>query len=121
MNYVHVDDVIEALYICATDPGAVGETFNLSQTTTVENMVEALMAGIGLSVKPYRLPFLPVYIMAVLCGWVPGFPLTRTRVNALTGKCRYSSNNIERELGFRFGSSLDDRFMDFGVNACKGI
>ncbi len=118
VNYIHVDDVMEALCLCATDSRAVNKTFNLSQTTNVESMVAALMAGSRASAGFYRLPFLPVYVMAVLFGWIPGFPLTRARVAALTSKCSYASNKIEQELGFEFGDTLESRFRVFGNKVC---
>jgi nucleoside-diphosphate-sugar epimerase len=118
-NYVHVDDVVEALYLCATDSRAAGKIFNLSQTTSIESMVAALMAGGRLDGRVHRLPYLPVQTLAVLFGWLPGFPLTRARVAALTGRCRYTPNRIEQELGFVFRDTLDHHFRVFGENACN--
>jgi nucleoside-diphosphate-sugar epimerase len=114
VNYIHVDDVVEALVLCATDSKAIGKTYNLSQTTSLESMVDALMAGSDLKVNPYRFPLFPVHALAVLFGWIPGFPLTPSRIAALTNRCRYLSNRIELELAFEFGDSLEHRFQTFG-------
>ena len=80
----------------------------------IEEMVEALMAGDGLDVKPYRLPLFPVRALAVLFGWIPGFPLTQGRIAALTNRCCYPSDRIKQELAFEFGGSLEHRFQVFG-------
>lgn len=119
VNYIHVDDVIEALFLCATDSRATDKIFNLSQTTCLESMVDALMAGCGLNVELYRLPLFPVRALAVLFGWIPGFPLTQSRIAALTSRCCYLSDRIEQELAFEFGDSLEHRFQLFGSEVCR--
>jgi len=105
--------LVKALYFCAVDPRAIGETYNLSQTTQLEDMVGALKSGACITASILRLPRLPVYLVAVMFGWLPGFPLTKARVAALSGRCCYASDKIVEELEFRFASTLVDRFRQF--------
>jgi len=113
VNYVHVEDVIGALYLCATDSRALGSTYNLSQTTQLEHMVTSLrgehVSGRGI----IRLPLMPVKAATTLLGWLPGFPLTQPRVTALTNRCCYSADKILNELDFRFPYTLEERFQSF--------
>jgi len=59
------------------------------------------------------LPEWPIRKLAMVIGWLPGFPLTVSRVDALTGRCYYDSNKIREKLGFEFFSSLENRFVQF--------
>lgn len=44
-TYVHVDDVVEALLLCAFEERAKNQIFNISNDCTQESLVEA-MAGL---------------------------------------------------------------------------
>jgi len=112
-NYVHVDDVINALLKCGFHPNATGNVFNLSQTISVEQMSKALLEGLGLKATLPRIPELPLRLFVFLLGWIPGFPLTSSRIDAITSRCRYDSKKIEEELEYTFESSLEERFFDF--------
>ena len=70
--------------------------------------IAALLAGV-----PIRLPELLIRQLTRVFGCLPGFPLTVSRIDALTGYCRYSSKKINEELGFEFGSTLKERFQSF--------
>jgi len=41
---------------------------------------------------------------------IPGFPLISSRIDALTGKCVYNSNKIQRVLGFKYSMTLEQGF-----------
>jgi nucleoside-diphosphate-sugar epimerase len=113
VNYIHVDDVVEALILCGRENLALGQIYNLSQTTEIEHMIDALSYGLNIGNNPIRLPEMFVRMLVAAFGWIPGFPLTLSRVDALTGHCRYSSSKIMSNLGFEFGDSLEDRFRQF--------
>lgn len=113
VNYVHVDDVVEALLKCGGNSTALGNIFNLSQTVEIERMVDSFQSGLGIERTVLRLPEWPLRVATCLTGWLPGFPLTAQRIDALTGRCCYDSSKIKNELGFEFGSSLEERFQSF--------
>jgi len=112
-NYVHVDDVVNALIKCGFHFNATGNVFNLSQTISIEQMSKALLRGLGLKPTLHRLPELPFRFIAFKLGWIPGFPLTSSRIDAMTSRCRYDSTKIVEELEYTFESSLEERFFDF--------
>ena len=113
VNYVNVKDVVDALVMCGIDDSALGNTYILSQTTEVEQMVESFSSGLDIERKPFRLPEWPFRQLAKVFGWLPGFPLTVSRIDALTGCCRYDSNKIREDLGFEFDFTLEERFQSF--------
>lgn len=113
INYVHVADVVKALICCGSDEKALGEVFNLSQSETVEKMITAFATGIGSDKKIFRFPEIIVRALVSFFGKIPKFPLTSSRVDALTNSCFYDSIKIQEKLGFKYSTSLEERFILF--------
>ena len=113
VNYVHVEDVVGALLKCGCDDKALGNIYNLSQTTEIEQMVKCFLLGLGIERNPLRLHEGMVRAVAKVFGKFDRFPLTTSRIDALTGKCVYDSNKIMEELGFEFMTTLENRFIHF--------
>lgn len=107
-NYIHADDVAQALVLCATMPAAAGRSYNLSDPCSMEQVVAAIAAGLGRQAPTLRLPASPVRILAGIAGRIPGSPLTPTRVAALTQRGRYPTGRIEAELGYRHTISVEE-------------
>lgn len=106
-NYVHVDDVVGALVLCAEHKQAAGETFNLSSWGTIEEMVNSLAAGLNCQPPIVRIPLWLISLGASIFGRVPKFPLTLARVKALTSRSKYSIEKIEQKLGFKLQISIE--------------
>ncbi len=109
-NYVHVTDVANALICCAKSNLSIGQVYNLSQTISIEEMVKAIMLGLNIDRKFKRIPELPVRLLVKFCEKLPRFPLTISRIDALTGKNQYDSKKITAELNFEFSSELEEHF-----------
>jgi nucleoside-diphosphate-sugar epimerase len=106
-NYIHVDNVVEALLLCGKSPHASGRVYNLSDHRSMEQFVGVIAKGLGVDMPRMRLPEAPVRLIAKLAGVVPGIPLTGARIDALTGRTVYPSTRIERELGYRHEVSME--------------
>jgi nucleoside-diphosphate-sugar epimerase len=100
-NYVHVNDVVSALLLCAALPQAAGKTYNVSDWTSIEELVEAMARGMGVSAPTRRLSLGLMMLLARSLQWMPRWPLTVARVRALSGRARYSTQRIEEDLGWR--------------------
>ena len=117
-NYVSVEGVIEALLLCSTRAQARGRVYNLSDWCTLESFIGAICVALGKPMPRLRLPGLPVRAAAGVLQAVPGFPLTTSRVDALTNRSRYSIERIQSELGYRHPVSLPSALGDM-VKAWK--
>jgi len=106
-NYVHVEDVARALAFLATDPRRPSGIFNLSGWSTIEAFAGALARAEGRAEPKLRLPEGPVRLAARLGGWIPHFPLTPSRIDALTSRARYPAAKLE-QLGFALRYSADE-------------
>jgi len=119
-NYVHVENVVEALLLCGFRHEAEGLVFNLSDYRTIENFV-GLIAGAAKAPAPWlRLPEAPVRALAHLLTPLPLWPLKESRVDALTSFVRYSTARIESVLGYRHKVSMEDGIVELvhkaGIN-----
>lgn len=99
-NYIHVDNVVEGLIRCGLMPTAKDRIYNLSDYCDLELLVSYICRGLGKRPPQLRLPLQPARWLAKLASIVPAFPLTASRVNALTNRSRYSTLRIEKELGY---------------------
>ncbi len=100
-NYVHVNDVIDGILLCTKSPKAANKTYILSDWTTLENMINAISDSISVSRPSIRFPLKLTLVFAYLLQWIPKWPLTASRVKAMSVRCRYSTQAIERDLGWR--------------------
>jgi nucleoside-diphosphate-sugar epimerase len=99
-NYVHIDDVVNAVVKGALHPAAANQTYIVSDWTTLENMVLAMAQAVKANQPNLRVPlWLAKFAAHGLC-WLPKWPLTPRRVNALSNRSRYSTQKIENELGW---------------------
>lgn len=105
-NYVHVDDVVAALVLCGTHPRAPGQVFNLSNCCAFEDFIAAIATACDVPIPTRRLPEGLVRMLAAAFGWLPGNPLTTTRIDAMTGRATYPADRIAAELGFACRVSL---------------
>ena len=99
-NYIHVDNVAEALFQCGKMPRARGQIYNLSDHLTMEEFVAIIADELGQPMPRRRLPEIPVRCIVKLLGRFPRFPLTESRVNALTNRSLYSTEWIQHQLGY---------------------
>lgn len=111
-NYVHVKNVVDALMLCGFHEKAAGETFNLSDHTSMENFAQLMARQLGVSEPRLRLPETPTRLFATLMQSVRGWPLTSSRVDALTSFVTYPITKIEDLMSFRHKVSISDGITD---------
>lgn len=107
-NYIHEDNLIEALVLCATRSEARQRTYNVSQNIPIEDMVATIASAVGRAPPRMRMPETLARAIAQLARVAPGFPLTPARVDALTSRVDYRADRIERELGYRARKPIED-------------
>jgi len=99
-NYVPIDNVVDALVLCATSPAAAGQVFNVSAFTRMEDFIGTIAAALGKAPPRIRVPRVPLRCAASLLSRMPGWPLSPSRVDALSSRAVYSTARIESVLGF---------------------
>jgi len=108
VNYIHVDNVVEGLVCCGTMPAAKGRIYNISDRCTMEDLVQIISGELSSRLPVLRLPEPLVRWITKVMDSIPGFPLTQSRVDALTNRSVYSIGRIQRELGYTHVISMEN-------------
>lgn len=111
-NYVHVDDLVRALILALNSPNAEDETYIVSDYGTIEDMASSIAMGLNVRPPKFRIPLKFARYLAFSFGWVPKWPLSLGRVNALTNRSQYSTKKIENDLGWSVTVPLSQGMKD---------
>lgn len=103
MNYVNVDDVVQALLLCGFSERAVGRDYILNDPITLIDLVAMVRKETIFFNMPKSVIMGLVTLLEVLRVRTP---LTKSRVSALTNEVRYSSDRIMRELNFQYKNGV---------------
>lgn len=99
--YVHADDVVRLMLLCAMDHRAKGKIYNISNDCSMEEMIEGMALVLGVPSPRLRLPEPIVRAIAhVACKITPSFPLSSQRIDALVRRTNYPYHKLQKELGF---------------------
>lgn len=105
-NCIHVSDVAEILARSSVDPAAENRTFNLSTCHTIETLTGCISEITGCPPPRWRVPEGAARLLAATLGRLPGFPLTGSRVEALTSRAVYSDDAVRTALDWQPKVSL---------------
>jgi nucleoside-diphosphate-sugar epimerase len=116
-NYVHVENVIDAMMLCAiVDLPSNGRTYIVSDYRTLEEFVGIVAAVLEKASPQVRLPEGLVRTVCAVAGKLPGFPLTQSRIDALTSRTVYRSGRIKSELGFENRVSMEEGISELALH-----
>lgn len=99
VSYIHVDDVIEALLICGTDPRAINQVFNISNDCELNEIVESIREKMPNIKAPISVPENLVRLIASLTKPFQS-TLTQSRIDALVSRTTYPITKIQNTLNF---------------------
>ena len=106
-NYVHVSNVVDALYLCGKQEAPAGSIYNLSDWRAMESFVGTVANELGRRAPSLRAPERLVRFGAQTVGHLPGVPLSQSRIDALTNRSIYDSGRIQRDLRFAFATTIE--------------
>ena len=106
-NYIHVDNVVEALVRCGTMQAAKGRIYNLSDHCSMESMIGVIAGELECRLPALRMPEFLVRWAARILEVIPGFPLSQSRVDALTNHAVYPIDRIQKELDYAHIISME--------------
>ena len=99
-TYVHVDDVVEAMILCGTNPHARGEIFNISNDCLLEEMIGAMGKTFGKTTPSIRVPEFLVRALVHSIGKIFPLPLSSSRIDVFVSRTQYPNEKLKRVLGF---------------------
>lgn len=105
---IYDQDVAAAAILAAEHPKAIGQIYNITdgQIYTFDKIITAISQALGRRAPRFRLPVLPVRIIAAIAEHSLGLigrksPVGRATVDKLLEDVAVSSSKIQVELGFR--------------------
>lgn len=107
-NYIHIDNLVDALVRCGTMDKAKNQIYNISEYCSLQDFIRIMSNALQKPMPTLRLPKSLIDRIVKLTSWVPYNPLTQDRVNALVKNARYSSEKIERELDYKHLVSMSE-------------
>jgi nucleoside-diphosphate-sugar epimerase len=121
VNYIHVNDVAKALILCAEHHRAVDKIYILSEYITIEEMVQIILDEFKIKLIIQRIPlFIARFFAHIFYRW-RSFPLTISRVNALSTFVRYDMTLIKHDLGMTINRPIKDGLREFANDLDKKI
>lgn len=113
VNYIHVDNVVNALMMCADKSvNSISSTYIISDYCTIEELVEIICDELGCSKLKPRFPEGLIRFLTKVLENLPGIPLKQSRIDAVTSKVIYSSQLITKELGYKNHISMKAGFKE---------
>lgn len=106
-NYISVENVAHALYLCGTHPAAAGRCFNLSDHRTIEAFAGRIAAALQVAPIRRRIPEAVARTAALASSVIPGFPMTPGRIDGLTTRVTYPTDAIETALAYAHATSIE--------------
>jgi nucleoside-diphosphate-sugar epimerase len=100
-NYIHVENVVEALTLVSRGENTNGKIFNLSDVVSLQQFVEYIAENLKKPVPRLRIPHFPMKVLGMIGNMIPKSPFKLSVINALTNRARYSTEYIEKELGYK--------------------
>jgi nucleoside-diphosphate-sugar epimerase len=99
-NYFTVENVVESLYLVATNIKAINKIYNVSDWSTIDDFVNNITNHLQKSVLKYRIPIKLMIMLAKITSFIPNNPLTVSRLMDLSNISKYSIKKIEVELSY---------------------
>lgn len=113
-NYVHVSAVVDALLLSGRAETVRDRVFIVSESIELERFVTVICDELGRPVPALRMPEGLVRSAASIGELLfSGFPLKRSRIDALTSRARYDASRAQVELQWAPSVCLEDGLRDF--------
>ena len=111
-NYVHVENVVDALVLCANGANKKSDTYIVSDSCDLEVFIKHIAVALN---KPIPHVHLPERLVRLVVGSIAGFnfsPLTIPRIDALTSTTSYDINKIQTQLNYKNNISIQNGITD---------
>ncbi|QWE18973.1 NAD-dependent epimerase/dehydratase family protein [Polynucleobacter corsicus] len=112
LNYIHVDDVCNAIIKCLFNEAAKNQIFNLSNDCSQQDLITSIARLSGIRSPSLHINRTILLLATKIIEPFLRLPLTRSRIRSLTSKNFYSTDKIEKILNFKPEYKLTDRISD---------
>ena len=115
-NYVHVENVLDALVLCAKDTNNMSDTYIVSDSCDLKVFIKYIAIALNKPIPSVHLPEPLVRLVARSIASFISSPLTTSRINVLTSTTRYEINKIQTQLNYKNNISMQNGVTDLVRN-----
>jgi nucleoside-diphosphate-sugar epimerase len=112
-TYIHIDDIVDALIVCATNKKAHNQIFNLSNDCYLAEILTSVCKAFGFKSNFLLLPEKPLRFLVYIFSKFLTLPLTKSRIDALVSKTTYPYTKIQDVLGFAPKRSIPEFAVEY--------
>lgn len=117
-NYIHVENVVEALVLISQSENTHGKVYNVSDVVSLKQFIKFIADNLQKTTPKVHVPYFLMKALGIIGNFVPKSPLKLSMVNALTNQASYSTKYIENDLGYKPSVSIEEGIKDM-VNFYK--
>ncbi|MCQ8103088.1 NAD(P)-dependent oxidoreductase [Methylomonas sp. SURF-2] len=119
VNYIHVNNVVHALALCATKPlpGKGCNIYIISDFMRLEDFISVIASAVSVPRPRFHFPEPLIRLIASFGRYFPKFPLRPSRVDALTYIHHYETQKIQSELGYQHQVSMEEGIQELARHA----
>jgi nucleoside-diphosphate-sugar epimerase len=119
VNYIHINNVIYALALCATKPlpGNARNIYIVSDCMRLVDFISIISRAVSVPLPTLYFPEPLIRGIASFGSYFPKFPLRPSRVDALTYTHHYEICKIQSELGYQHQVSMTDGIQELACHA----
>ncbi len=107
-NYVHIDNVVEALMLSAVNRPETAATYIISDDMPLERFIGLISTALSVPPPRLRIPEFIARAGALLLNLIGVNVLTQGRIDALTSRVHYRSDKITHKLRYQKKKSHED-------------
>ncbi len=112
-NYIHVDDVVDALVVCATNKKSKNQIFNLSNDCNFTEIVNGVSTFSGFDPNFLCLPEKSLRLLVWFISKFIRLPLTQSKIDSLVSRTSYPYTKIKDVLGFSPKKSIPEFAVEY--------
>lgn len=112
LNYIHVDDVCNAIIKCLFNDAAKNQVFNLSNDCTQKDLITSIARLSGVRSPSLHINRTILLLTTKILEPFVRLPLTRSRIRSLTSKNIYCTDKIEKILNLKPEYNVTQRIVD---------
>lgn len=120
-NYIHVENVVRGIQLCLEKKEAGDQIFNLSDSAPLEKLVDIISESLDKSPPRFVIPRIIINCISGISYFWKKWPLTQSRIEALTSRAVYSNAKIEKYLKYEHKVSIESGFRELSKTWKAGI
>lgn len=113
VNYVHVDNVVESLFLCGSIDSSDQEDYIISDNMLLTDFVSLISTFYNKHTKILTLNKRFVNFLTKLFSHWSKFPLTQSRIAAMTSSVTYACDKIVQQLDYKPSITIEDGITEF--------